>query len=59
MNDYPSGLIEKVTAVLEADLDDEPEWSQIVIAKHVLDVLGFAPHIGSIYWRSAIHVEAS
>lgn len=59
MNDYPAALVEKVVAVLAADLEDEPAWSQIVIAKNVLDALGFAPHIGSIYWRSAIHVEAS
>lgn len=65
MNDYPEALVEKVARALADSNEDRDDDMELVWMPYMgdavaaLDVLGFAPHVGSIYWRSAIHVEAS
>lgn len=72
MTDYPEALIRKVAAAAARGVDDTTDlygadrtWPADYIHEHeqgavaVLDALGFAPYHGTIYWRSAIHVEAS
>ena len=39
MTDYPEWLVSFVA--VEIDCEDEPEWSKRVLAKNILDKLGF------------------
>ena len=51
MSEYPEAMVAKIAEVLDNDLDDEPVWSQIVIAKHVLDALGLSEEVQLLNWK--------